>query len=1129
MATQIRQSNLFAAEDWKVVYEAFRKIDLKAYDFDTIRDAMINHLRTTYPDNFNDWIGNQEFIFILDTLCFLGQNLAFRMDLNTRENFIDTAERRESVLRLANMLSYSPRRNYPSRGLVKVTEITTSMDVRDSNGNSLAGRTIKWDDPLNPDWYEQFILVMNANFSESNPFGDPVKRYNTEGNQTHLYRLRTLEYSSVAESFTATVNGQSMGFEVVNPDIATDGVIEERHPNPQESRFIIYKNDGNGFASPDTGFFMMFKQGTLKFDDFLFSNSIESRVQEIDVADINEIDVWCQQITTEGVVSQEWTKVPTAQNIMYNSVSQQIKEIFSVVTRDDDQISIRFPDSASGTIPRGEFRIWYRVSNGLSYTIKTTDMQNKTITYRTRGADQSANEESSLQISFSLQYQVQNSQAQETIDQIRVRAPQTYYTSNRLITGEDYNIGPMSQGGNLVRKAKAINRTYSGHSHFIDVNDPTGKYQNTNIFADDGVIYREWERSIKRSSEIIPSTLPESAIIAQKLQPLLSYTGLRQLFDEQTGYWDHTSTDYNDHAGFVISTASLDSNIPNLPFWDPISGRTPAGTVGIIEPNLGQSEEPRAHVNFEVGCMIRFVDDETNPTDHVWVTVVATDQFTDEVQLSGVVPNRWHADRYYPPMRTSFNTNEMNRIVGEMLKNADFGLTYNPLSREWTIVEMEFVDFDKPFDVETNHGLIKVEYRSHSWEFTVRGVDYVFVGGEHVKFFFVNTDKLSDTNSGIAQQDFIKILKSNTNPNNGNLAYDDDISFFVDAEYSNEDGRVDPDRVSIKSAERDAYDIPTRPGVFHDIVNESDASYEDLFWRITEETEEYIKVEDDDEFFIVTSNGVLGSGNNEYGKVFYYEPLDVFIQNDIREDGDALANVVSSELIQDVIDSEGGNVQGFIEAFNYRRRQGRKNIYYQWKHFAANDYRIDPAITNIMDMYVLTTTFADQVTFWANSINPGEMPKPPTATELKRDFSDVEQIKAVSDSIVWHSGSFVPLFGSNSRDEYRATFRVVRAPGSRYSDDEIRQQVIRLINEYFEIDNWDFGETFYFTELSTYIHQQLATDISSVVIVPKNAAVKFGTLFQIACEPSELFISTAKVEDVEIVNALTSGNIQIGR
>lgn len=114
MSQQRRQSNLYAGEDWSQIYESFYQISLNSYDFDSIRQSMVDYLSTNYPDTFNDWIANDEFLFILDTIAMLGQNLAFRMDMNTRENFMDTATRRASVLKLAKMISYAPRRSYPS-------------------------------------------------------------------------------------------------------------------------------------------------------------------------------------------------------------------------------------------------------------------------------------------------------------------------------------------------------------------------------------------------------------------------------------------------------------------------------------------------------------------------------------------------------------------------------------------------------------------------------------------------------------------------------------------------------------------------------------------------------------------------------------------------------------------------------------------------------------------------------------------------------------------------------------------------------------------------------------------------------------------------------------------------------
>ncbi len=56
MAIVERQNNLFAAEDWKVAYKAFSKINFQAYDFNSMRKAMVDYVRINYPENFNDFI-----------------------------------------------------------------------------------------------------------------------------------------------------------------------------------------------------------------------------------------------------------------------------------------------------------------------------------------------------------------------------------------------------------------------------------------------------------------------------------------------------------------------------------------------------------------------------------------------------------------------------------------------------------------------------------------------------------------------------------------------------------------------------------------------------------------------------------------------------------------------------------------------------------------------------------------------------------------------------------------------------------------------------------------------------------------------------------------------------------------
>jgi len=76
------------------------------------------------------------------------------------------------------------------------------------------------------------------------------------------------------------------------------------------------------------------------------------------------------------------------------------------------------------------------------------------------------------------------------------------------------------------------------------------------------------------------------------------------------------------------------------------------------------------------------------------------------------------------------------------------------------------------------------------------------------------------------------------------------------------------------------------------------------------------------------------------------------------------------------------------------------------------------------------------------------------------------------------------------------------------------------------LDNWNFGDIFYFTELSTYVMTQLAPDITNFIIVPRQDGSYFGSLFEIKCPSDQIFISSATVDDIEIITGITSGNIK---
>jgi hypothetical protein len=62
-------------------------------------------------------------------------------------------------------------------------------------------------------------------------------------------------------------------------------------------------------------------------------------------------------------------------------------------------------------------------------------------------------------------------------------------------------------------------------------------------------------------------------------------------------------------------------------------------------------------------------------------------------------------------------------------------------------------------------------------------------------------------------------------------------------------------------------------------------------------------------------------------------------------------------------------------------------------------------------------------------------------------------------------------------------------------------------------------------ELTTYILNSVAPDLSNIIIVPKQPSQVFGSLFEIQSSSDEILVSGATVDDVEIVTAITAAEI----
>jgi hypothetical protein len=204
------------------------------------------------------------------------------------------------------------------------------------------------------------------------------------------------------------------------------------------------------------------------------------------------------------------------------------------------------------------------------------------------------------------------------------------------------------------------------------------------------------------------------------------------------------------------------------------------------------------------------------------------------------------------------------------------------------------------------------------------------------------------------------------------------------------------------------------------------------------------------------------------------------------------------------------------------------DLSFEWMHNAPTDNRINPSQTNIIDVFVLTYAYDAAVRQWiTNGALIVNEPTAPTELDLAVAFASMETYKMFSDEIIWRPVTYVYLFGASADPSVQATFNVVRATNTSVSNGEIQSQIIAAINAFFAISLWDFGETYYFSEMASYIHQQMVGLISSIVIVPKAANAAFGDCFEISCNADQIFISVAQISDINIIQSNTAANMRM--
>jgi hypothetical protein len=1122
MAISSRQSALFGVNDWKTIYQTYQQADFQSYDYETLRKSFVDYLRLYYPETFNDYTESSEFIALLDVIAFMGQGLAFRDDLNSRENFMDTAERRDSVIKLANLVGYTPKRNLTAQGYLKVTSVSTTQNITDINGFNLSNVPVLWNDPANPNWLEQFNTIFNAALINSQRIGKPGNTKDILGVTTSEYALHIAPNALPIIPFNATIDNQGMNFELVSVTSVNENYIYEIPPAPSGQFNMVYRNDQLGFGSPNTGFFFYFKQGTLQNYDFSLQQQISNQIIPIGTIEgINNTDTWLYKINSDGSRTP-WVLVDNIYANAYLQSPTTLNPLFSVYSGVNDTVSYVFGDGVFSQIPVGNFRSYVRAGNALTYTISPTEMSGLSISFTY--IDNSGRAQT-LTLALSLQTSVSNAQARETITDIKRRAPLRYYTQNRMVNGEDYSNFPYTLYSSIV-KSTAINRSSVGVSKNLDLLDPTGKYSSTNSFGADGALYQNTNNgtlalTINTTSDII-------SFFTNNLASVLGLNRANQYYIQNyprypvnstvgpgTVYWQTSTVDTGAETGYFYTYIQAAQTPMNVGTYS--SSNLKYVTTGAI----CQFSAPTGYYFDSNNRLVAGIPGPNNSTS-IWTTVLnvigdgsnngigSFSNGSGPIYINGYLPSGVILTQVIPVFDNIISAANIQEAILRMELQQSFSLVFN---------NALLINQDRWSISTYNDPTAFVNFQStgnNNYIVTYNALTYYFGSVADTRFTFDTNKIVYDPYSGKILQDFVNVLGINSQFGNS-VPLGQDTTLNIVGQTVESDGYVNDFQVEVAATDINNKQLILNPDFFNNITgyvngNQNVGVY--VFFETVVDplnlTRDYIIPSSDVAYQYQTISQIeVVKYDYPLGQLFY-----AYVENKFYVS--VQDPTVISPSYTMVIQPQ------------YTMLSGRQGLSYQYRHNSNNTNRIDPVVTNIIDLYLVTQSYYTQYTNWIqDTTNTIQKPNVPTINELSQDYPLIQDYKMLSDSVILNSVIFKPLFGAKAAPALQGTIKVVPAANTSASNSEIQSAVLTAMNNYFNINNWNFGDTFYFSELSAYLHTECGDLISSAVLVSNNPTQSFGDLYEITCLPYEIFVNAATANDIMVIAALTPAELQV--
>ena len=251
-------------------------------DFDTFRARLIDYTKTYFPNTYNDFTESSPGMMFLEMSSYVGDVLAFYMDNQIQENFVQFAREENNLLTLSYMMGYVPKvttaastevsfyQTIPANAAY-APDFTYALSIPENTSISSNANT-----SIN------FLTETKCDFSLSSSL-DPteISVYSTIGSNPAYYLLRKTRrvISATINSTTNTVTSPT-DFYTINLEAQNIiGILDIKDSDGNEYFEVPYlgedmvfdsirntnPNDPNFFNDTDAAFLLKTKQVARRF------------------------------------------------------------------------------------------------------------------------------------------------------------------------------------------------------------------------------------------------------------------------------------------------------------------------------------------------------------------------------------------------------------------------------------------------------------------------------------------------------------------------------------------------------------------------------------------------------------------------------------------------------------------------------------------------------------------------------------------------------------------------------------------------------------------------------------------------------------------------------------------------